>query len=156
MGLFNRKPKAPAVEVPTYMITGDEAYGFDIVGESKYQGAIAQAVRRWSTAEDRENGRLLLDGYQATLHPEPDNRYDPDAVRVAIDGQTVGYVSADEAPGFAECVVWHLEQMGMPPVGPHGWVASANARIGWHPTAPDRMYGVRLDIEDDFWDVPDQ
>jgi hypothetical protein len=78
-----------------------------VVGESNYQDALAAAVER--------NGRTVM----AELVAEPSNKYDRRAIRVDVDGQTVGYVPK------AETDRWHpvLAQLS-------GRPATARATIG--------------------------
>lgn len=60
-------------------------YGFlAAVGESQYQGALAQVAR---------TGRIC----NATLVPEPKNPFDSNAVSVQIAGLTVGYLCRADA-----------------------------------------------------------
>lgn len=57
----------------------------EIVGESFFQDAIREAVR---DAEDADGVYIV----QLVVEAEPDNAHDPDAVRVAWRGHTVGYL----------------------------------------------------------------
>lgn len=45
---------------------------------------------------------------QAELVEEPDNPHDPNAVTVKIDGEKVGYISADEAPHVKKVLHQHV------------------------------------------------
>jgi hypothetical protein len=57
-----------------------KSYYVGIVGESNYQSAV----------------RMLHEGFRVDLVPEPDNRHDPNAIRVdSITGETIGYVPRD-------------------------------------------------------------
>ncbi len=56
-----------------------------VVGESRYQENL------WMVAEESRRGGVDCDTV-AVLEPEPTNTYDPLAVRVSIDGRTVGYL----------------------------------------------------------------
>jgi hypothetical protein len=69
---------------------GDE---FDIVGESHYQGAIKSLA-------GPNDEHVRNKEYRAFLVPEDNNPYDNKAVRVDIEGMTVGYLSRDDAPSF--------------------------------------------------------
>ncbi len=60
-----------------------------VVGESHYQDAIAAAVNRWGVRE-----------VVAQLVPEPSNKHDRNAIRVCIDGGTVGYLAREETSEF--------------------------------------------------------
>jgi hypothetical protein len=68
-------------------------FDFEVVGESNYQKAIARIAGR-----SDENG--VEHECVAELVPEHDNPYDPKAVAVRIDGQTVGYLSREDARSF--------------------------------------------------------
>lgn len=87
-----RQPQPPVKQINhTWDDTGD--FDFDIVGESNYQPALATlAGTHGERSPDKE--------YQAALVPEDDNRYDDKAVRVDINGRTVGYLSKDDARSF--------------------------------------------------------
>jgi len=155
MGLFNRKPKAAPVEVAEWLIVGEDGeWNFDIVGESKYQAAIAKAVGRHGSRDERESGRVVLDTGQVAVQPEPTNPYDPMALRVSIDGATVGYVAREDAARFAEVCRYmitaiHGEQLA----NAFAWRAVVDARVGWLPGASDLMYGVKLSLPEDFWEM---
>lgn len=71
-----------------------EAATPEVVGESFYQDALARAA---SGANWGVEGRLV----GAQLCAEPTNTHDPNAVRVAIAGETVGYLRRDEAVRFS-------------------------------------------------------
>jgi hypothetical protein len=61
----------------------------EVVGESHYQEALRELVG--STAE---RVRIAAD---ATLKPEADNEYDPNAISVWISGRIVGYLRREDA-----------------------------------------------------------
>lgn len=157
MGLFNRKPKTPDVEVVEWLIVGgDDTWNFDIVGEASYQGNIAAAVNRHGSRAEREAGRVALDRGQVKVQPEPTNQYDPMALRVAIDGKTVGYVAKKDAERFAEICRYMITQVhGKQLANAFAWRATADGRVGWLPGASDLMYGVKLSLPDDFWELDD-
>ena len=77
---------------------------------------------------------------QAHLVLEDDNKYDPQAVRVDIEGKTVGYLSRETAREYRT----RLRQTGHPRlVG----VCKATIRGGWDRGAKDQgFYGVWLDL----------
>lgn len=155
MGLFNRKSKEAPVEVAEWLIVGEDGdWNFDIVGESKYQAAIGKAVSRYAGREEREAGRLVLDLGQVVVQPEPTNAYDPMALRVSIDGVTVGYVAREDAERFAEVCRYMIREVHRTPLAnAFAWRAVVDARVGWLPGAADLMYGVKLSLPDDFWEL---
>ncbi len=65
----------------------------DVVGESQYQDALARSYKRHGG-----NGHDLK--VTATLVPENGNAADAAAVRVEIDGKTVGYLPREIAPDY--------------------------------------------------------
>lgn len=68
-------------------------FDFEIVGESHYQPALRQlAGEHGDESPDRE--------YTAMLVPEHNNPHDGYAVRVVVEGMTVGYLPRDDARSF--------------------------------------------------------
>ena len=65
----------------------------NVAGESHYQEAL-QAL----TGSD--GGAPVRREFQAVLAPEPDNRHDPNAVRVLIADQHVGYLPREDARAY--------------------------------------------------------
>ncbi|MGB5261805.1 MAG: hypothetical protein WBO34_14970 [Gammaproteobacteria bacterium] len=82
------RPARPRIEV-----SGPGAYEYKIVGEAKYQRALETICGGRTEEGIRKN-------VQAILIPERSNRNDKQAVRVAIEGQTVGYLSRVNARAF--------------------------------------------------------
>ena len=58
-----------------------------VVGAASYQDAIWEIVGEPIARGDRPSWVG-----QARLEPEPENRHDPNAVKVVVDGRTVGYL----------------------------------------------------------------
>ena len=83
--------------------------GLSIVGESHYQEALRFVCGRTG------NEAVDID-YVATLVPEPENPYDAHAVRVDIDGLTVGYLARGNARRYQRRVARMIEQGGDPTV----------------------------------------
>ena len=97
-----------------------------VVGESHYQKALRRAV-----GGNHSDAGLPV---EASLVREPTNKYDRNAVRVDVDGETVGYIARDEAPLMQERLAL-LERQGRRPV--------CQARVfGGGPGKPS--YGVVL------------
>lgn len=108
---------------------GDE---FDIVGESHYQKAIKiLAGPNDEHVYDKE--------YRAFLVPENDNPHDNKAVRVDIEGMTVGYLSREDAPDFRES----LREKKLA-----GKVTACKAIVigGRGPNGEKWSYGIRLSL----------
>lgn len=92
-----RKRTVPKIPLPaptgTHEWQQPGFFGFDIVGESHYQEALAKLAG--------EHGKYASEKRcLAHLIPENDNPYDNKAVRVDIDGMTVGYLDRDTARSF--------------------------------------------------------
>jgi hypothetical protein len=126
-----RKPPAPLVNN-----IWPAKYGFvcDVVGESRYQDALAAAVgappTQWHEAM-----------VTASLVCEPDNAHDPMAVAVCVNGSRVGYLRAEYARAFHD----RLKRRGIA-----GQTTHCGALIRGGGTASDgtqRLYGIALNIQ---------
>jgi len=135
MGLFSwllcllgsSKSDKPVANLP-----GNGSYLCNVVGESNYQVALEKICGGYS-----ENGheKIVL----ATLIQEDDNHYDSKAVRVDINGMTVGYLSRENARQYRQ----RLKR---------GITATCSARIvgGWDRGGGNKGYfGVKLDLSTD-------
>lgn len=114
-------------------IHGPGNYAIDIVGESQYQWALSSICGGKS-----QQGHSKV--VEAILFHEDDNPYDNQAIRVDIEGMTVGYLSKRLARDFRK----RMEEVGHP-----GRIASCSALIvgGWF-RSPDNEghFGVKLDL----------
>lgn len=109
----------------------EESFDLPVVGESHYQEALeAICGKRSDDGEDR-----IVD---ASLILEDSNPHDAQAVRVDIQGKTVGYLSREDARRFRE----HLAQTGE---GRGPVTCKARIQGGWD-RGPDNQgrYGVSL------------
>lgn len=88
--LFGGKP---AVELPVIQLPASKGFPLDVVGESNYQATIERICG--PRTEAGEN-RVVT----ASLVLEDTNPHDPNAVRVEISGQRVGYLSRELAPVY--------------------------------------------------------
>lgn len=105
-------------------------FEFEVVGESNYQTAIEKLTS--------VNGGEAL---KALLIPEDNNRYDKKAIRVDINGMTVGYLSRQDATSFRR----RLSQKNL-----SGQVTSCAARIyggGKTRDGGEKSYGIWLDVK---------
>jgi|SRR6185312_16324868 len=112
---------------------GTGKYEFDIVGELQYQSAL-ESICGGRTEEGAQKHA------EAHLYLEDANPYDNKAVRVDIDGMTVGYLSRENARSYRE----QLTQLGLPNL-----IGVCNALIvgGWRRSSSDEGYfGVKLDL----------
>jgi hypothetical protein len=69
-----------------------------VVGEASYQDALLDVAD--GRAGQGSRNRLVV----ATLLPEPDNPYDPQAISVEINQRTVGYIPADSTEPFHKVI----------------------------------------------------
>ena len=115
------------------MLEGNGQFDIDVAGEANYQDNLeAICGGRTPDGEDR-----IVD---ATLILDDANPYDPNAVRVDIEGQTVGYLSRDVAPHFRE----HMAKLGHQATS---FQCRANIRGGWDRGGGNiGNYGVWLDL----------
>jgi len=98
----------------------------NVAGESHYQEALREIAGTGP-------GPIRL---EATAHliPEPDNAYDPSAIRVEIDGHKVGYVPRDLAAAYAPVLA---------PIMVRGRVPACEALVAGR-EGPDPVLGVFL------------
>ena len=114
-------------------IKGNEKYQLEVVGESFYQDALEEICGP-RTDEGVENNAT------ATLIFEDDNPKDNLAVRIDIEGKTVGYLSRP----FARLIRQTLAEAGYAGVTVH---CNAIIRGGWDRGNRGKgQYGVRLDV----------
>jgi hypothetical protein len=111
----------------------DEAFGLPVVGESNYQAALESICgERNDYGEDKV--------VEATLVLEDTNPYDPQAVRVDIQGKAVGYLSRPNARTFRE-------GLARKPKDDTALRCRARIRGGWDRGDGDLgLYGVSLDV----------
>jgi hypothetical protein len=114
-------------------LPGPGTYEFDIVGESKYQHAL-ETICGGRTEDSAEHIT------EAVLYLEDSNPHDKLAVRVDIDGQTVGYLSRKDARYYRQ----QLKQLGHERI-----VCRCDAMVvgGWRRSRTDQgHFGVKLDL----------
>lgn len=121
-------------EQSTPFLRGDGSYSVAVVGESHYQDAL-EAVCGGRT----EDGADLE--IEATLALEDKNRFDPNAVRVDINGAQVGYLDRYAAKSFRDM----CGDGTLPAVA--AFRCRAHITGGWDRGDGDRgHFGVRLDV----------
>jgi hypothetical protein len=114
-------------------LPGPGTYAFDIVGESKYQDAL-EAICGGRSEDSADHFA------EAILYLEDSNPYDNQAVRIDIDGQTVGYLSRENARAYRK----QLKQLGHERL-----TCRCNAKVvgGWRRGQSDQgHFGVKLDL----------
>ena len=107
-----------------------------VVGESNYQDALIAIC-----------GRHTRHGYEgehvALIEKEPSNQYDPNAIRVMIEGRMVGYLSREQAARVGEQMI---------AAGLARSACAARTRGGWRTNQHDEgHYGVTLSIPNQGW-----
>jgi hypothetical protein len=131
--VFLRSRPAGKTNAPVGDLPGPGAYGVDIVGESKYQDSL----ERICGGREEESARKKV---KALLVLEDENPHDNKAVRVDIDGETVGYLARREARQYRA----RLKEAGYPSL-----LGRCDAIIvgGWERGRGDRgHFGVKLDL----------
>ena len=129
MGIFSEF----ITEIEDVFIDGDGHFDLEVVGESHYQRHLRVLSERYSK---KGNDRELI----ARLHYENTNPHDRKAIRVVIDGGTVGYLTRKDARLFRK----RVEK-----VRPEGLIISCDAeiiggkRVGFFKKTD---YGVWLDL----------
>lgn len=121
-------------ETGTCVLAADDEdpFAFDIVGERAYQESL-EAVCGGRCEDGVEHDCV------AVLWPDPENPHDPNAVKVQIDGRTVGYLTRDDALTFRET----MARYGV------DTPASCDALVvgGWDGGARGSgAFGVKLDL----------
>lgn len=108
--LFDKGPRSIAGTPASPSLRAEVVHEerIDVVGESNYQPAIRRACG-WTPGTDTRFECF------AEVVPEPTNRYDPNAIRVDIDGACVGYLSRADAlqfgPAIREALASHGTQL---------------------------------------------
>jgi hypothetical protein len=126
---FSNKDSSPDLQP---FLRGPGLYDFDIVGESYYQDALEEIC-----------GGKTIQGHQkevmAILIHEDNNPKDDKAIRVDIEGMTVGYLERKFAREYRK----RLSEAGYPDLA-----AACNALItgGWRRYESEGHFGVRLDL----------
>ena len=84
MGLFSRK-KEKSVTEPAAPKPKPTHLSFDVAGIGYYKHEVEETVNK--------DGEYIG---KCKLVPEPDNKHDPNAIKVIIKGRPIGYVPADK------------------------------------------------------------
>jgi len=125
-----------AEDVPPRLV-GDGAYAVEVAGGANYQASFEKICgKRTADCINRKTeARLIL---------EDDNRLDKQAVRVSIEGYTVGYLPRAAARNFRRAVVG----VGLGRV--LVFECAAHIRGGWdYGNGRQGNYGVWLDLPSD-------
>jgi len=105
-------------------------YNYDVVGESYQRDHLTSLIR----AHDAfDSGEIFT---TAVLELEPTNPFDPNAVKVLIEGTQVGYVPKFDSLTVTEMIKKSGKSVYEVPV-----------RIGWDTNSPSPIIRVRLKLE---------
>jgi hypothetical protein len=133
-GFFKSYSGSPIT--PIGKISGPKKYEVEVVGESKYQ----QALEKICGGRSEDGAEMYVD---AMLVLEDSNRYDNKAVRIDIQGLTVGYLPRESAREYRK----QLKEAGHPQLT---GVCGAVIRGGWDRGDGDKgHFGVWLDLPAD-------
>jgi hypothetical protein len=114
-------------------LQGPGAFAIDVVGVSRRQDVLAAIVKQHSGG-----GRTVT--IDAVLVLEDSNPHDPNAVRVEIENELVGYLSRDNARRY---------RADLAAAGTHDAKVRCRSRIvgGFETASGERAhFGVRLDL----------
>lgn len=115
----------------------ENSYPTSVVGESSYQENIASVI----PYIDSQKKRYREQDFSAELILEDDNSFDPgNAVRVELEGQTVGYLSKKDAARYRK----GLQKLGLSDVIGVCYAAVSGKR---EYDFEDMLFGVYLDID---------
>lgn len=122
---------APAAAV--HKVAGDGQFRCEVAGESKYQ----RTLERLAGGRDDESAWVTC---TANLVLEPTNPYDGNAVRVDVDGRTVGYLPRGTAVRYHEYLA--AAGLGKPTLSVAAVIVG-----GWDRDDGDRgSFGIKLDL----------
>jgi hypothetical protein len=106
----------------------------EVVGEGSYQGNL------FEIGGGRTANGVVRTEHVALLWPEPENKHDPNAVRVVIENAIVGYLSKGDAAVYQAPLARALTHNRVP-------AAHAELRGGWDRGPDDRgSIGVVLHL----------
>lgn len=111
------------------------SYDFEVVGESNYQDSLGKIAGK------KEDTSKFVEEC-ACLKREPNNRFDPNAVTVKIQGLTVAYLSKSEAKTFSRS----LKNIGIDEYS--SIYVRAVIVGGWNKGSSVGNFGVKLDMPD--------
>lgn len=122
----------PAGNLSEITLQGTGRFPLSVVGESRYQRDLETICggRTEEGADLTKSARLIL---------EDTNPYDRSAVRVEIDGRTVGYLSREDAKAYRR----YLQRIR---AGRAVGVCEARIRGGWRRGNEEGYFGVFLDF----------
>jgi len=105
-------------------------YNYDVVGESFQRDHLTALIRAHNAFE---SGEIYS---TAVLELGPTNPFDPNAVKVVVEGIQVGYIPKFDSPAVTQMVKKSGKSSYEVPV-----------RIGWDTNSPSPLIGVRLALK---------
>lgn len=121
------EPEVPVVNVRNSEAPDGVDYNYDVVGESFQRDHLTALIRAYNAFE---SGEIYS---TAVLELEPTNAFDPNAVKVVVEGTQVGYIPKFDSPTVTEMVKKSGKSSYEVPV-----------RIGWDTNSPSPLIGVKL------------
>ena len=120
-------PEVPVVSASNAEAPDGVDYNYDVVGESFQRDHLTALIRAHNAFE---SGEIYS---TAVLELEPTNPFDPNAVKVVVEGTQVGYIPKFDSPAVTEMVKKSGKSSYEVPV-----------RIGWDTNSPSPLIGVQL------------
>ena len=131
MGLFKRKKKVNSLQLEKVTSAADEIdYTFEVVGESFQRDHLVQLIKKHKAIEIGEIHTTAI------LELEPTNDFDPNAVKVLVEGLQVGYIPKSLSGTATE----HIRGLGKTTL-------EVPARLGWDTDNPQPLIGVMLALD---------
>lgn len=137
-----KKPNRGVQVIPEgrVFLSGDEDDVVDVVGESHYQSHLNATAG----GKKRDSQRVEV---AAVLVPEPNNKKDPNAIQVWVNGAPIGYLSRADALAMKATTtkLWNEGSLGY-----------CNGIIvgGWKRGGDEGHYGVKLFLSEENFQRP--
>lgn len=104
--VLSKNKMDPAVKVNTYKVSGITHYMDNImalaVENSDYSLPKKKLIE--TLTGEKKIWKYEFPAAQVKLIPEPDNAYDPNAIKVIADGKHVGYIKAGSCSHMLKCI----------------------------------------------------
>ena len=122
-------PESPSVSYSEHEPVDYGDYNYEVVGESYQRDHLTSLIRAHKAFD---TGEIFS---TAVLEMEPRNPFDPNAVKVVVEGTQVGYIPKFDSPAVTEMIKKSGKSVYEVPV-----------RIGWDTNSPSPLIGVRLQL----------
>lgn len=123
----NAQVKVQRTSRNTVVARGFGYHSVQVVGESRYLKNISQILG------GREGEKITI----ATIVSEPENKFDKNAIRIDVDGLTVGYIAKEETDIFRPLLA-HATSLGCE--------LQASARVWFNGDSSYQIGSVNLDM----------